>query len=600
MRLHAAAGDRSAALTQHVRCRDALVRELGLAPGAETEQLAARIRAGLGVASTAVAAPPAAQAGGTAWPVGEIWVQRPEWPSAEAAARQQALQQAAGACVLRLAPLDGDGVSALVNRLSGAGDPRRFAQRLERATGGNPFFLGETLRQWRGPGLLRLGPDGAWQTPFDDATQDDAELPVPDSVRNAVIARVQRQPEAVRRVLEAAGQDSADIARHWEAGGEPARAVAHRLAAAEAALALYADADAQAHWQAALDDQPTLAQRVRILGQRWQILGHRGDQPDLLAAVQALDAARDAARTGAGAGAEALALDAEVHAAEILAHSQRNDDALARIQACLAHPALGTVDRAQALRVQSQVLSRLGRAGGRLRPGRDAAHGRPAAGGGQQPGQQPHQPRRSGAGDPGDPRGAGAGTALHHAGHAGVLPGHPGAGPCPAGRTGHRARSGRRGAGPRHRAGRDPQPGRLPADDPGPAQRVGRPGRRAAPAGGDGRPPAGRPGLLRRQGGAGTGRPCAAAGPARRRPRPPGGRGRCGGAAHPARPRRRPPAPGRAGPGRWRRCRRAGLAGAAGRPGALHRGAGAATRRQARLAGSLGRWQALLPALDAP
>ena len=607
MRLHAAAGDRSAALAQHARCREALLRELGLAPGDETEALAARIRAGLGVASTPVAAAhpaaarvPAPPADGGAWPVElpltgrhaawqalqtawqaqqlvviegeagvgktrlardfaasrgayalaqcrrsdagvpyasftrllrslagqslpqaglpdwvrlelahvlpelgagpqrigsadeqrrfceacaaawqqltagnfdtvvlddwhladdasralmgfiaeqrregvaaspvrEIHVQRPEWASGDAAARQQALQQAAGACVLRLAPLDADGVYALVKQLSGADDPRRFAQRLERATGGNPFFLGETLRQWRGLGLLGVGPDGVWQTPFDDATQDYAELPVPDTVRDTVIARVQRQPEAVRRVLEAAalasepftpallagacalsevealdaiegavgaqllrerqggfafshdlvqaalesalgpdrarlvhrrlalggeaaGQDSADIARHWEAGGEPARAVAHRMAAAEAALALYADADAQAHWQAALDDQPTLAQRVRILGQRWQILSHRGDQPGLLAAVQALDAARDQAR--ATPGAEAVALDAELHAAEILAHSQRNEDALARTLACLAHPALGPVARAQALQVQSQALSRLGR-----------------------------------------------------------------------------------------------------------------------------------------------------------------------------------------------------------------------------------------------
>lgn len=619
MRLHAAAGNRSAALAQHVRCRDILVRELGLAPSAETDELAARIRAGLGVASAPVVAAPAAaaptpalttsattttgtttevdgvawpaelpltgrdaawqalqaawqaqqlvviegeagvgktrlardfaasrgayalaqcrrsdsgvpyasftrllrglagqslaQAGlpdwvrlelahvlpelgpgaqrigsaeeqrrfceacATAWqlltngifdtvvlddwhladdasrallgfiaeqrrdgtaasPVREIHVQRPEWPSADAAAQQRAAQQAAGALVLRLGPLDSDSVYALVKRLSGADDPRRFAQRLDRATGGNPFFVGETLRQWLGLGLLGVGPDGVWQTPFDDATQDYAELPVPDTVRDAVIARVQRQPEAVRRLLEAAalasepftatllagacalsevealdaidravaaqllrerdggfafahdlvqtalesalgpdrarlvhrrlalgaeaaGQDSADIARHWEAGGEPARAVAHRIAAAEAALALYADADAQAHWQAALDDQPTLAQRVRILGQRWQVQAHRGDVPGLLAAVQALDAARDQAL--AMPDGAPLALDAGLHAAEIVAHSQRNDDALARIEACLADPALGAVARARALRVQSQVLSRLGR-----------------------------------------------------------------------------------------------------------------------------------------------------------------------------------------------------------------------------------------------
>ena len=370
--------------------------------------------------------------------VREIFIQRPEWPSPDAAARQQALQAGSQALVLRLAPLDSASVYALVKRLSGAPDPRRFAQRLDRATGGNPFFLGETLRQWRSLRLLSLGDDGTWQTPFDNATDDYAELPVPDSVRATVIARVQRQAEPVRRLLEAAAQatepftaallagacdlsevqalaaieaavaaqllrardggwafahdlvqtaldnaldparrrlvhcrlalggeaaglDSANIARHWEAGGQPQRAVAHRIAAAEAALALYADADAQAHWQAALDDQPSLAQRVRILGQRWHVLQHRGDLPGLQAAVDELDAAAAQGQASPSPGHEAVALDAALHAAEILAQGQRNDDALRRTQACLAHPALTNTQRAQALRVQSQALTRLGR-----------------------------------------------------------------------------------------------------------------------------------------------------------------------------------------------------------------------------------------------
>ena len=75
MRLHAAAGDRSAALVQHARCRETLLRELGLAPGADTETLAARIRAGLGVAGAptpaarpAAAPMPAAPADAGVWP----------------------------------------------------------------------------------------------------------------------------------------------------------------------------------------------------------------------------------------------------------------------------------------------------------------------------------------------------------------------------------------------------------------------------------------------------------------------------------------------------------------------------------------------------
>jgi DNA-binding SARP family transcriptional activator len=344
---------------------------------------------------------------------------------------------------LDLPPLDPQAVYQLVQRLSGARDPRQFASRLLRASGGNPFFLSETLRHWRSRRLLASGPDGVWQTPFDDATTDYAELPLPDSVRNAVLDRVQRQPPALQKLLqaaalatepftaaqlasscglselaaleaigqgiqagllrerdgghafehdlvqaaleealpdaerrlvhcrlalgaEAAGLDAAVVARHWERGGQPPRAVAHRIAAAEAAAALFADDDALAHWQAALDDGPTLAQRVHILGGRGQLLLRRDDQPALQDLLGALDAARDQA--AALPGAAALSLQAAVQAAEILQQAQRNEAALARIQACLANPALaahGTPAlaalRAQALRVASRVLSRLGR-----------------------------------------------------------------------------------------------------------------------------------------------------------------------------------------------------------------------------------------------
>lgn len=105
---------------------------------------------------------------------------------------------------LTLPPLDAPEVLELVRQLSGAARPTRFAARLLQATGGNPFFLAETLRHLAELHLLAAGDDGAWQTPFDDATQDYRELPVPASVRDAVLARVQRLGDATRRVLEAA------------------------------------------------------------------------------------------------------------------------------------------------------------------------------------------------------------------------------------------------------------------------------------------------------------------------------------------------------------------------------------------------------------
>ncbi|MBP6766061.1 MAG: AAA family ATPase, partial [Rubrivivax sp.] len=365
----------------------------------------------------------------------EIFVLRPELDSA-AQARLRALLDSTQALHLVLPPLEPEHVFELVRQLSGAPAPHRFAQRLERATGGNPFFVAETLRQWLGLQLLSVGPDGIWQTPFDNATQDYGELPVPDSVRDTVIARVQRLSDPVRRLLEAAalatepftptllagacglselealgaiedamaaemlrereggygfahdlvqaaldsalapqrrrlghrrlalgaqaaGMAPADIAHHWEAGGEPQRAVPLRIAAAEAALALYADAEAERHWQAAQADGPTLAQQMQILGGRWRLLRQREDQPGLMAAVAALDALGQQARATPGAGQ--VAQDAAVNAAEILALTNRSAEAVQRLRTCLDDPALGVALRAQALRVLSQALSREGR-----------------------------------------------------------------------------------------------------------------------------------------------------------------------------------------------------------------------------------------------
>lgn len=114
------------------------------------------------------------------------------------------LGQAAAALHLRLQPLPPQAVLELVQRLSGARSPQRFAARLGQATAGNPFFIAETLRHLAEQKLLLTTPEGTWSTPFDDATLDYRELPVPASVHEAVLARVRRMPAAARRVLEAA------------------------------------------------------------------------------------------------------------------------------------------------------------------------------------------------------------------------------------------------------------------------------------------------------------------------------------------------------------------------------------------------------------
>lgn len=242
---------------------------------------------------------------------------------------------------LRLQPLPAVVVFDLVRRLSRASDPARFAARLQAATAGNPFFLAQTLRHLAETGALSAGADGVWHTPFDDDTRDYRELPVPATVREAVLARVARLGAADGHVLEAAALASepfspallapacamseieavlaieravlagllrehdsggyafahdlvqqaldgalgperrrlihrrlalgaeaaaapaAVIAAHHEASGEPRRAVAHRLAAADQAQQLHAMAEAMLHWRRALADGATPQQALR-------------------------------------------------------------------------------------------------------------------------------------------------------------------------------------------------------------------------------------------------------------------------------------------------------------------------------------------------
>ncbi len=108
------------------------------------------------------------------------------------------------AVAIELDGLDADEALALVRALSRSPGGSLFARRLQRATAGNPFFLIETLRSLYEQGQLQEATDGTWSTPFDEATRDYAELPVPASVRDAVLGRVRALGDPAQRLLEAA------------------------------------------------------------------------------------------------------------------------------------------------------------------------------------------------------------------------------------------------------------------------------------------------------------------------------------------------------------------------------------------------------------
>jgi len=122
-----------------------------------------------------------------------------------ATARPEALQQNQPAqLVLReiareerlfqrsLQPLSRPALLELLRSLSGQQEGgERFAERLYEATEGNAFYVLETLRYLFDQGLLRAEA-GAWRTPFDEFTTDYRELPLPPSVRDALMERLLR------------------------------------------------------------------------------------------------------------------------------------------------------------------------------------------------------------------------------------------------------------------------------------------------------------------------------------------------------------------------------------------------------------------------
>jgi len=103
---------------------------------------------------------------------------------------------------LELPPLTEADLRELIKNLAhqeSGGD--LFAKRLHAATGGNPFFVVETLRHLFARGELRQGKRG-WTTPYDRTTRDYRELPLPGSVREALRIRVSSLENQLRRSLQ--------------------------------------------------------------------------------------------------------------------------------------------------------------------------------------------------------------------------------------------------------------------------------------------------------------------------------------------------------------------------------------------------------------
>ncbi|WP_457637861.1 ATP-binding protein [Oceanithermus sp.] len=103
---------------------------------------------------------------------------------------------------VELAPLSEAEIQELIRKMAHQeSGVALFARRLHAATGGNPFFVIETLRQLFAGGELKQGKRG-WSTVYDRTTSDYRELPLPNSVREALRTRVSTLENQLRRSLQ--------------------------------------------------------------------------------------------------------------------------------------------------------------------------------------------------------------------------------------------------------------------------------------------------------------------------------------------------------------------------------------------------------------
>lgn len=104
---------------------------------------------------------------------------------------------------LKLAPLDRPATRELIlAALGGGAITPCFEEALFTETRGAPLFVLETLRSLADEGVLRQGADGNWQTPY-DCLEEDFDLPLPASVEQVILRRLEQLPPAVWPILEA-------------------------------------------------------------------------------------------------------------------------------------------------------------------------------------------------------------------------------------------------------------------------------------------------------------------------------------------------------------------------------------------------------------
>ena len=239
---------------------------------------------------------------------------------APAARLRRALRTRPTTIVVPVAALTEDDVWRLIRELARIESPTgglRFARRVHEVTDGNPFHVIEMLKTLFVQGMLTIeAPTGAWVVPPAASAADYRQLPMAETVRDAIAARVARLPYELRDLLATvavSGRGSrTDLLSHVH-GMSRIRAAALADALVERRLLL----EEQGVYRCA---HPVIAEVVRDLltpARRREL--HRALALSLVtitAAVGAGELAGDIARHAERSGEQALAYQYALRASE--------------------------------------------------------------------------------------------------------------------------------------------------------------------------------------------------------------------------------------------------------------------------------------------
>ncbi len=103
-----------------------------------------------------------------------------------------------GVRLVELVPLATSAAESIVDRLLGGSVDAGLRSKIVEGAGGNPLFLGETLRMLFEDGAIRRADGGAWEP-----TVPLEALKIPSTVRAVLAARIDQLPDVERAVLDA-------------------------------------------------------------------------------------------------------------------------------------------------------------------------------------------------------------------------------------------------------------------------------------------------------------------------------------------------------------------------------------------------------------